>query len=90
MISIRKHPTFTKHFCTRILPSPKLLKRFEERFGSFCINPQNPLLFDHPLKGDKTGKRSFSVSGDIRVVYQGSIDTEIILLDIGTHNQVYR
>lgn len=89
MITIRKHPTFTKHYRKRILPHSNIHKRFEQRLEYFCANPKNPILSDHPLKGDQSGKRAFSVTGDIRVIYTGSLETEILLLDIGTHNQVY-
>ena len=90
MMTVHKHPTFTKHYRKRIFPSLKLKKQLEERIELFLINPKSPLLSDHPLKGDKTGKRAFSVTGDIRVIYAGSVDSEILLLDIGTHNQVYK
>jgi mRNA-degrading endonuclease YafQ of YafQ-DinJ toxin-antitoxin module len=90
MITIRKHPIFTKHYRKRILSHPALHRRFKERFAWFCDNPHNPVLTDHPLKGDKSGKRAFSITGDIRVIYTGSLEKEIVLLDIGTHNQVYK
>lgn len=43
---------------------------------------------DHPLTGKLKGLRAFSVGGDVRVVYE---ETEncYLLLDIGSHNQVY-
>jgi len=35
------------------------------------------------------GFYAFSITGDIRVIYQKISDEEIILVDIGSHNQVY-
>jgi addiction module RelE/StbE family toxin len=62
--------------------------RFEERTRLFSRNRFHPSLKDHPLVGDKTGLRSFSITGDIRVIYY--IHEEIAYFtDIGTHNQVY-
>lgn len=43
---------------------------------------------DHALTGDLQGRRAFSVTGDIRVVYI-ELEDKIIFLDIGSHNQVY-
>lgn len=40
------------------------------------------------LTGDLQGRRSFSVTGDIRVIYV-ELNEKIILLDIGAHNQAY-
>lgn len=56
----------------------------------FINNPNHPLLHDHLLRGTKKGLRAFSVAGDIRVVYRRPNTDTIELLDIGSHNQVYR
>lgn len=51
-------------------------------------DPADPSLKSHKLSGFKKGLRSFSLTGDMRVVFR--IDGEIIrLYDIGSHNQVY-
>jgi addiction module RelE/StbE family toxin len=44
---------------------------------------------DHPLTGNMDGRRAFSITADVRVVY---IETEdaFVFLDIGTHAQVYK
>lgn len=69
--------------------SKKVQKQFEKRMNIFLENSGNPLLRNHPLKGNLTGLRAFSVTGDFRVIYK-IIDRESIkLIDIGTHNQVY-
>jgi addiction module RelE/StbE family toxin len=90
MIEIHKHPIFTKHYLKRIVSSPKLHKQFKERFNLFLNNQSSPILHDHPLQGDKKGTRSFSISGNLRIIYQRIDENSIVLLDIGAHNQVYR
>ncbi len=47
-------------------------------------------LHDHALKGKLKGLRAFSAAWDLRVIYreEGGFIT-IILLDVGSHNQVY-
>ena len=56
---------FVKHFSKRIEPHPNLRQKFDERIKLFLANPNNPTLKDHPLKGNKIGLRSFSITGGI-------------------------
>lgn len=79
---------FKKNYKKRIQGNPSLDKRFEERYLLFLQNPSNPILQDHPLKGNKLGMRAFSITGDIRVVYVIK-NTTAYFMDIGSHNQVY-
>lgn len=87
---IERHSTFKKSFKKRILPNKKLVKKTEERIRLFLKNPQNQILRDHGLMGTKRKTRSFSISGDIRIVYRRISKDHVIFLDIGTHNQVYK
>jgi addiction module RelE/StbE family toxin len=88
MKPIKHHRVFEKHFKKRIITKKKLLAQFEERLALFASGERGWPLDDHPLSGKLIGRRAFSVNGDVRVIYE---ETElfIILLDIGTHNQVY-
>lgn len=60
-----------------------------QRIELFKINPANPMLHDHALKGTKLGLRAFAVTGDVRIVYKLEPSECVTFLDIGTHNQVY-
>jgi len=82
------HVTFEKHFKTRISPYPKLVSKFKDRLNTRINNPTDPVLKDHRLAGKRSEYRSFSVTGDVRVIYQVKGET-LWLYDIGTHNQVY-
>ena len=84
-----EHRRFIKHFRERIAPNKKLVAQFEHRLQQLIEGRPSPLLKDHPLTGEKHGLRAFSVTGDIRVLYEET-EAKILLLDIGTHNQVYR
>jgi mRNA-degrading endonuclease YafQ of YafQ-DinJ toxin-antitoxin module len=79
---------FISIFDKRFRSNKSLQKKFKERTRMFEVNPANPLLHDHPLKGTKEGYRAFSITGDIRVMYIIDHDTAYFL-DIGTHNQIY-
>ena len=56
----------------------------------FIADRSSPALRNHPLKGKLSGLYSFSAAWDLRIVYkeEGNFLT-IILIDVGTHNQVY-
>lgn len=79
---------FIKVFKKRIANNEKLHQRFDERARLFEQNPQNPTLKDHALTGKLKGYRSFSITGDIRVIYYVQRNTAYFE-NIGTHNQVY-
>ena len=79
---------FKKHYKKRIQTNQKLVKRFKERISTFIKVPNDQILDDHALKGAKASYRSFSITGDIRVVYRLN-NGDAIFYDIGTHNQVY-
>ncbi len=82
------HQRFKKRFKRSIESSTSLKRRFQKRLELFLANSKDPILRDHVLTGDLEGYRSFSITGDIRVIYYLDGDS-IHLYDIGTHNQVY-
>lgn len=88
-MKIELHPSFKKAYKKHVATNKNLLKRTEERLLLFQKDPTNPILKDHQLKGAKRKFRSFSITGDIRIVYLSISEGHAILLDIGTHNQVY-
>lgn len=87
--TVKTHPQFDKNFRKRILPNHSLITRFEKRLNIFLLDPNNTLLRNHKLIGKMKNLNSFSVTGDIRVVYQEISSDEVLFLDIGSHNQVY-
>ncbi|HUD07079.1 MAG TPA: type II toxin-antitoxin system mRNA interferase toxin, RelE/StbE family [Candidatus Saccharimonadales bacterium] len=89
MKPIRRHKEYEKHFLKRITPHEKLVTQFKERLVLFVTGKLGNPLNDYALKGKLAGKRGFSVAGDIRVVYKETEDN-IVFLDVGTHNQVYK
>lgn len=85
---IERHPHFKRSYKKRIFHDNNLRKKTDERLRLFQQNPSLPLLGDHSLTGDMKGFRSFSITGDIRVIYYIS-DQIAYFVDISTHNQVY-
>ena len=79
---------FLKHFAKRIEGNETLEQRLSERTNIFIVNTRDPAIRDHQLSGEKKRYRAFSVTGDIRVVYEEE-EEFYRFLDIGTHSQVY-
>ncbi len=83
---------YTKQFRRRLKQryshQPKVIERLKRHLELFSRGIRKELINDHPLTGKLKGLRAFSVGGDVRVVYQETEDY-YLLLDIGSHNQVY-
>ena len=70
--------------------APKLRAKVQEAVLNFTQNPFDRSLHNHPLKGSMVGLRSFSVTGDMRIIFEEYENyTLVLMLDVGTHNQVY-
>jgi addiction module RelE/StbE family toxin len=82
---VHYHRRFQKDLGKR---SWKVRDRFYEREMLWRKDPRNPLLDDHPLDHEYAGCRSFSVSGDLRVVYQLR-GNAAHFLRFGTHHELY-
>jgi addiction module RelE/StbE family toxin len=56
----------------------------------FRDDPFDKTLKNHALSKKMEGKRAFSVSGNVRIVFEEYDDyVLVIMLDVGTHSQVY-
>ena len=79
---------FRKSYDKYVRPNHKLKKAFERRLTLFLKGVRGYPLYDHQLVGGMAGLRAFSVTGDIRVIYEQREGT-LLFLAIGTHAQVY-
>lgn len=68
-MQVKYHRRFLKNYRYRIVSNKKLVIRFKQRLSLRLSDPENVVLRDHQLVGKKSQYRSFSVTGDIRVVY---------------------
>lgn len=83
---------YIKSYKKRIRGNIKLESRVKKRVQSFILNRESIELRDHALIGRMKGLRSFSVAGDLRIIYKVDPKDNLIVfifLDIGSHNQVY-
>ena len=75
----------------------RFLKQHRDLVGDFdlCVHklerdPHDPALRLHPLRGKLEGKHAVSVTYAYRIVLRLELlDNEIILHDIGSHDDVY-
>lgn len=73
---------------------PELQQRIEERLRLLASAPFDPILKTHKLKGQLSGAWACTVEYDCRIVFSfienpESGEEEILLIDIGTHDEVY-
>lgn len=81
------HKNFDKRYQKLNL---KIQQRVDKALAVFMNNPFEPSLKNHALTGKLKGKRAFSVTADVRVIFEESDHYYLVLiLDVGTHNQVY-
>lgn len=85
---ITRHRQFEKNFRKRISRNKKLRASFEARLQLFIEGERGVPLNDHGLVGSMVGKRAFSITGDVRVIYIEESDC-YRFVDVGTHAQVY-
>lgn len=88
MKPIRLSRYFEKSYKKRIAPIENMRTVYMARVAAFQAGEREKPLNDHALKGKLKGKRAFSITGDVRVVYEETKEA-IIFLDVGSHNQVY-
>ncbi len=89
MIIVEFNNDFIKSYGKRVKHNSKLKQAVIKRICLFKENRSNPILKDHQLIGNRRGFRSFSITGDIRIIYYLKSENLAIFVDIGSHNQVY-
>jgi mRNA-degrading endonuclease YafQ of YafQ-DinJ toxin-antitoxin module len=79
-----------KNFKLRVLPNKNLSIKYKSRSDAFIKDRRDPILKDHKLFGKMSNFRSFSITGDIRIIYKEVKKNNYVFLDIGSYNQVYK
>jgi len=65
-------------------------KKLSDKIEIFRLNPNDSRLKTHALTGKLKGLYSFSLSYSKRVVFTYVVKNKILLLDLGSHGEVYR
>ena len=85
---------FKRSFNKIIKKNPQLKSKIAKTLRLLADDPFTPSLKSHKLTGDLTGFWSCSVAYDCRIIFNFSEDGQllemvILLIDIGSHDEVY-
>ena len=72
-----------------VLKHPEKVYELIEKLLLFQSDTNHPLLRTHKLSGELDGLYAFSIEEDCRVLFKIYDAENIVLLDIGTHDEVY-
>ncbi|AFY72086.1 addiction module toxin, RelE/StbE family (plasmid) [Thalassoporum mexicanum PCC 7367] len=87
-------PAFQRAFKSLVRKNPQLDKKVDKCLNRLRVAPFSPSLGTHKLKGNLAGSWSCSVDYAYRIIFKfkknpDSSEDEILLIDIGKHDQVY-
>jgi addiction module RelE/StbE family toxin len=68
---------------------PDLQERFQQKITLFVEEPFHPSLRTHRLSGNLDGCWSLSITHEYRLVFKFVLDDKVLLIDIGSHDEVY-
>jgi len=80
---------FKKIYKKKVKNNDELKEKFWKAMELFSKNPFNPRLRTHKLTGKLDGLWALSVEYDCRVIFKFLNKDEILLIDIGSHDEVY-
>lgn len=70
--------------------APQRIKaKFYPKMEIFLTNEFDPRLRNHALVGKYKGLNSIDITGDWRLLYEKINSSTVMLIDIGTHSQLY-
>lgn len=86
--------SFKRAFRRVVRRRPELRARIQRTLEQLAENPFHPKLRSHKLKGELAGAWACTVDYDNRILFEfvfnpESGEEEILLLTIGTHDEVY-
>ncbi len=91
MFTIVTPESFLKYARKFLKKNSQLKPKFEKLISDLIKDPFQAHLKLHPLKGKLTGLYAVNLTFSYRVTLTIEIiEKEIILLDIGSHDEVYR
>ena len=80
---------FKRSYKKRVKVDSNLKKKFWTRMEIFSDDPFANQLKTHKLSGKIKGYWAFSVDDDCRVVFEFIGEDSVLLVDIGSHDEVY-
>lgn len=89
MLKIQVRGKFDQMYRDLTFENPEMKELVLEKIKYFKNNPDDTRLKNHALRENLEGKYAFSITGDIRIVYEWLGKTTVRFLAIGGHVEVY-
>lgn len=89
MIKITWDQGFKRVYKKKIKNNEKLKKKFWDTIELFSKDSFDHRLRTHKLTGKLEGLWAYSCSSDCRVIFKFIRKSEVLLVDIGSHDEVY-
>jgi addiction module RelE/StbE family toxin len=89
MVELIWDDPFIKNVRKWLRKHPEMKIRFEERIHLFAQEPFHPSLKTHNLSGKLNNYWAFSITHDYRLVFKFLSSKKVLLIDIGSHKEVY-
>lgn len=89
MIKITWDEGFKKIYKKKVSNNQDLKKKFWDTLKLFTKNPFNQKLKTHKLRGKLEGLWALSITYDCRLIFKFIKKDEVLLIDIGEHDEVY-
>lgn len=86
-MKVLTHRKFKKSFSK--VPQ-KIQTKFYIQIEIFLQNEFDSRLRNHALVGEYKGIHSIDITGDWRILYEKVNTSTVMLIDIGTHSQLYK
>ena len=84
-------PAYNKKAAKFLKKHPELISPYEKTLRLLELDPFHPALRLHRLKGRLSELRSVSINISCRITLELILcDEQIILVDVGSHDEVYR
>ena len=89
MIKIKLNATFEKKLNKFVSRHPEYKEIIIEKVELLSKRPNARELENHKLSGVLKGQRAISISGDYRITFIEIEENIYLLLNIGSHDEVY-
>jgi len=89
MIEIIWDKKFEKKLFKFIKKRPLLKNKIKEKLSLFTNEPYSPKLKNHKLSGRLKDLNAISIDYDCRIIFKIINEEKVLLIDIGTHKEVY-
>jgi len=89
MIEIIWDASFKRKYKKLKKSEPDVISLFWNQLELFTVNPFSPALKTHKLSGRLKNYWAFSINYSYRVTFRFIDDNNVLLIEIGTHDEVY-